>query len=158
MLTNNDLTVLLMQLEKENVEGASAMLKRTLGKRGVDFEALSFINKVRPLEVTNFYEHIRKNYNNKRSDLYKNIVRGEWDADTALSTLHAFALQVFLFSKHIDEKNRTMFYKHARAEEVSRVLHDYYSTYDLDSALKMLSLLKADIVAFESSIGRRWNL
>ena len=155
MLTNNDLSLLLMDLDDSGVEGASKMLANTLGKPGVDFAALRFVTANRQLDVAGFYERMRRNYNEKRSDLYKNIVKGEWDADKALSTLHAFALQAFLYSTRVAEDDKPMFYRHVRAEEVSRVLHEYYGSYDLSGVLKVLSLLKADLTAFEAAAGRR---
>lgn len=155
MLTNNDLSILLMDLEDAGAEGASKMLARTLGRPGVDFEALRYVTARRQLDVAGFYGRMRKNCNEKRSDLYKNIVKGEWDADKALSTLHAFALQAFLYSRHVPEESKQMFFRHVRAEEVSRVLHDYYASYDLAGVLKMLSLIKADLMAFEAAEGRR---
>lgn len=155
MLTNNDLSILLMEMEEEGVPGASSALGKTLGKPGVDFDALRFVNSHRQLDVAGFYERVRKNGNDKRSDLYRNIVRGEWDPDKALSTLHAFALQAFLYSRKVDDAKKQMFFRHVRAEEVSRVLHDYYESYDMGGVLKALSLIKADMLAFEAASGRR---
>lgn len=155
MLTNNDLSLILIDMEAEGVPGATEALRKTLGKPGVDFEALRFVNSNRQLDVAGFYERIRKNQNDKRSDLYKNIVRGDWDADCALSTLHAFALQAYLYSRKVSDDAKQMFFRHARSEEVARVLHSYYENYDLSGVLRVLSLLRADLMAFESASGRR---
>ena len=43
-----------------------------------------------------------------------------------------------------------MFFKHARAEEATRVLNGYYKSYDISSVMKLLRLIKCDIKAFES--------
>ena len=48
-----------------------------------------------------------------------------------------------------------MFLKHARAKEVNLVLAKYYTDYDLTSCLKLLKLIKADLIACETITGRR---
>ena len=111
-------------------------------------DVLKFINDSRQLDVASFYERLRKNYNNKKSDLYKNIVKEIDEPMEILTTLSAYALQVILYSKHAE--NEHMFFKHSRVEEVTRVLNNYYKTYDITSAMKLLRLIKIDLKAFES--------
>ena len=65
------------------------------------------------------------------------------------------SLQIFLYSKHVKEEDKTLFFKHVRAEEITRVLHNYYQDYDITSALVLMRLIKADLVAFETVQGRR---
>ena len=153
MIQKNDLVLLLTELEKNGVAGASQQLKNVLTTPSIDLSTLKFINDNRPLEIVQFYERMRKNYNAKRSPLYKNIVKDVEDVEDILTTLHAYALQVNLFSKKLD--NKPLFFKHARAEEVTRVLNKYYTDYDITSALKLIRLIKADIIAFETVQGRR---
>ncbi len=155
MLQNTDLILLLTEMEDNGIEGASRHLRAIIGKPGVSIDALKFINSHRQLDVVGFYERIRKNHNEKKSNLYKNIVKDIDDPTEVISTLHAFALQLFLYSKHVDEANKLLFFKHVRAEEVTRVLNNYYKNYDITSALKLLRLIKADLVAFETVQGRR---
>ena len=155
MLQNTDLVLLLTEMDSNGVEGASRHLRAIIGKPTVSFDALKFINSHRQLDVVGFYERIRKNHNEKKSNLYKNIVKEIEDPTEVISTLHAFALQLFLYSKHVSEENKLLFFKHVRAEEVTRVLNNYYKTYDITSALKLLRLIKADLVAFETVTGRR---
>ena len=156
MLQSNDLILILTSMDAQGVEGASAMIRSCIGKpMSQSLNALRFINEHRQLDVSRFYERIRKNHNEKRSSLYKNIVRDDIDANDAITTLHAFALQASLFSKHVEEKDKTMFFKHVRAEEVARVLEGFYKDFDLTSAMKLLRLIKADILAFEYIAGRR---
>lgn len=152
MLQSNDLVLLLTNMASQGVVGANEQIKKSIG-RPVSIETLKFVNDHRQLDVTKFYERIRKNHNEKKSNLYKNIVREDLDPEDIITTLHAFALQVSLFSKHVDDK--TMFFKHVRAEEVARVLDNFYKDFDLTSALKILRLIKADLLVFEHVSGRR---
>lgn len=153
MIQKNDLVLLLTELEKRGVAGASQQIKNTLTTPGIELSTIKFINDNRPLEIVQFYERMRKNYNSKKSPLYKNIVKDVDDVETIITTLHAYALQVNLFAKKLD--NKQLFFKQARAEEVTRVLNKYYTDYDITSALKLIRLIKADIIAFETVQGRR---
>lgn len=155
MLQNNDLVLLLTEMEENGIEGASRHLRAIIGKPGVSVDALKYINSHRQLDVVGFYERIRKNYNEKRSNLYKNIVKEIDDPVEIITTLHALSLQIFLYSKHVAEADKTLFFKHVRAEEITRVLHNYYNDYDISSALVLMRLIKADLVAFETVQGRR---
>lgn len=149
MLQINDLVLMLTEMETLGDKTAHEHLIKTLTSAKISTETLKYINDRRPLDVTQFYERVRKNYNDKRSNLYKNIVKDIEDPDEAITTLSAFALNLFLYSKHVEEKNRQLFFKHVRAEEVTRVLNLYYKNYDVTSAIKLLRLLKADLKCFE---------
>ncbi len=153
MVQQSDLILLLTELQRNGVEGTTQQIRNVATSKGINIEALKFINEHRPFEVAQFYELMRKNYNKKKSPLYKNIVSDIEDVEEVLTTLHAYVLQVNLFAKHIE--NKQLFFKHARAEEVTRVLNKYYIDYDITSALKMLRLIKADLCVFEGIAGRR---
>jgi len=155
MLQVNDLILILTDMDASGDEGAKEHLMRALRSPLVSNDTLKYINDRRPLDVTKFYERVRKNYNDKRSNLYKNIVRDIEDPEDAISTLSAFLLNLFLYSKHVEESNKALFFKHVRAEEVSRVLNRFYKDYDITSAIKLLRLIKADLVCFETIEGRR---
>ena len=155
MLQTNDLVLLLTDLENQGIEKLSQYLRVLLTNNSQKalVDTMKFINENRPFDIAQFYERMRKNHNEKKSPLYKNIVKDVEDMDEIITTLHAYILQVNLYSKHVDDK--TMFFKHARAEEVTRVLNNYYKDYDITSALKMIKLIKADLLTFEHIIGRR---
>lgn len=155
MLQINDLVLLLTDLEANGIEKSSQYLKMLLTNNSQKalVDTLKFINENRPFDIAQFYERIRKNHNEKKSPLYKNIVKDVEEMNEVITTLHAYILQVNLYSKHVEDK--TMFFKHARAEEVTRVLNNYYKDYDITSALKILKLIKADLLTFEHVIGRR---
>jgi hypothetical protein len=149
MLKTTDLVLLLTELEEKGVEGASQQLRQLLSKGDISLDVLKFINGNRVLDVAHFYEQIRKSYNAKKSSLYINLVREEVkDPKDMLTTLASLNLQILLFAKHLDSPQ--MFLSHSRAEEITRVLNNYYRTYDLKPVVALRSLIKADLKSFES--------
>lgn len=150
MLKTTDLILLLTDLEEKGIEGATQQLRQLATRGEISLELLKFINKNRILDVANFYEQIRKSYNAKKSSLYVNLVREEVkDPKDMLTTLASLNLQILLFAKHLD--NPQMFLSHSRAEEITRVLNNYYRTYDLKPVVALRSLIKADLKSFEST-------
>ena len=147
MLQKNDLVLLLTEMEENGAE-ITDQLKKVVTSATIPMDVLKFINDNRQLDVSSFYERIRKNYNDKKSNLYKNIVKDIEEPQEVLTTLSAYALQVILYSKHVQSEQ--LFFKHSRVEEVTRVLNNYYKTYDITSAIKLLKLIKVDLKAFES--------
>jgi hypothetical protein len=149
MLKTNDLILLLTELEEKGVEGASQQIRQVVAKGEIPLETLKFINDNRILDVAHFYEQIRKSYNAKKSSLYINLVREEVnDPKDMLTTLASLNLQILLFAKHLESPQ--MFLSHSRAEEITRVLNNYYRTYDLKPVVALRSLIKADLKSFES--------
>ena len=47
-------------------------------------------------------------------------------------------------------EDKTMFYTHMRCDEIVHVLDIYFKTYDLEPAIKLLTLFKSDQKALES--------
>ena len=113
-----------------------------------DLDVIRFINNNRQLDLTAFYKKIRKSYNNKRSKLYINIVKEIEEPTEAIITLSALLTQILLFAKDVD--NRQMFLKHARSNEITAVLQNYFKTYDITNALKLLRLIKQDLKILEN--------
>ena len=146
MLKKNDLLLLLTELKKEG-QDVDNYIKNLYSPNFNILAVTKFINDQRQLDVAQFYEKLRHNYNKKKSDLYINIVKETEDLEEILTTLAAYNLQVLLFGKKID--NKELFYKASRAEEVTRVLNNYYKTYDINQCRLVLSLIKADIKLFE---------
>lgn len=148
MVTKNDLILLLTDMQERGMNIMPQLAKASRAP-GIDINVLKFINDSRQLDVAAFYELLRKNYNNKKSSLYKNLVREELvQAEDVLTTLAALNLQILLFAKKLEDNK--MFIKHSRAEEITSVLTNYYKTYDLIPCFKELKLIKADLKAFES--------
>ena len=111
-------------------------------------EVIKFINDNRQFDANKFYEKIRKSYNNKKSQLYMNIVREDnFEADSILTTLASLNLQILLYSKNV--KDKQMFLKHMRFNDVCEVLLNYANTYDLVPCMQMLQVIKSDLKAFE---------
>lgn len=150
MITKNDILTLLTEMQNKGVEDAKKYFKHTLLNEEIDLDTLKFINDNRELEVTNFYEMIRRNYNQKKSPLYKNIVKEEYkEPEEVLTTLAALNLQILLFNKNLEESKKQRFLNHSRAQEIVEVLDNYYKTYDLRPCLKLIYLIKSDLKAFE---------
>ena len=146
MLKKTDILALLTDLQErgENVDQYIYSLYKT---PFIPLETIKFINEKRAIDVARFYEKLRSSYNHKKSDLYINIVKEVDDIEDVLTTLAAYNLQILLFAKKVE--NKDIFYKASRAEEVTRVLNNYYKTYDIEQCRLVLSLIKADIKLFE---------
>ena len=148
MLTKNDLILLLTEMQ-ENGKDTSRFISELFQTEGISKNVLKYINDNRHLDVANFYEVLRKSYNNKKSNLYKNLVKEEINEPIeALITLSSLNLQILLYAKKLDDDK--MFLKHSRAEEITQVLNNYYRTYDLIPCLKALKVIKSDLKCFES--------
>lgn len=154
MITYSDCLILLTDLNNNGID-CKEQIKTLASTNQVSLEILKFINDNRELDLTKFYEKIRKSYNNKKSNLYINIVKGIEEPDKVLSTLNAYALQIILFAKNVDNINQ--FYKFARLQDVYQCLYHYSKTFDLIPCMKLLNLIKADIKTLES-VYRQKNL
>lgn len=147
MITRNDCILLLTDLKNRGID-VDTYLQKTIRSLDVDIDVLNFINKNRQLDLARFYEKIRHSYNKKRSNLYINIMKEVSEPQEILTTLSSLLLQALLYAK--DANDRDMFIKHARCEEISKVLTKYFIDYDLTSCFKLLNLVKCDIKALES--------
>lgn len=144
MITKIDVTKLLNDLNDEHSE---AFIKELYSTPLIPSHIIKYLNDRRSFDISKFYEKLRYNYNHKKSDLYINIVKEVDNVEEVLTTLAAYNLQVLLFAKNVQDKE--MFYKNSRVQEVTEVLSKYYKTFDIDSCIKLLSLIKADIKLFE---------
>ena len=154
MLQKNDLVLLLSEMQEEGYD-VEKEITELISSPSIPLNILKLVNDNRPLAVTSFYERVRRNHNEKKSDLYKNIMKETTEVDKILTTLSSFVLQVNLYARYLENSDVQSFYKHSRVEEVTRVLNNYYKTYDLTSCIKILRLIKSDILAFETVNGRR---
>lgn len=147
MISKNDCVLLLTDLQERGID-VSAYLNRALINPEIDLQVLKFINDNRQLDLSKFYEKLRKSYNDKKSVLYKNIVKEIEEPNEVLTTLSAMLTQILLFAKNVD--NREMFLRHSRAQDISKILTKYFQSYDLTNCLKLLRVIKADLKALES--------
>ena len=146
-ITKNDCLLLLTKMQDEGIE-VKPQIHKLIKSPSLSLEVLKFINDHRQLDITNFYEYIRNNYNKKKSNLYINIMKEIEEPDKAITTLSALLTQIILASKHVEDKKT--FLKNARANEITQVLNNYFNTYDIKNALNLLHLFKCDIKALES--------
>lgn len=150
MISKTDLILLLT-----NLDGGQEYVGKVLADENVPMDVVKFVNDQRELDVSKFYTYIRKSYNQKRSKLYIQIMKEMDDVNEVLITLSSLQLQIMLFSKKVDDKS--LFLRHSRAPEISRVLSKYYQNFDTTACVKLLRLVKADIIAFETMQGHREN-
>ena len=147
MITKNDCLLLLAELKDRNIDTKPYVIK-TLNNTSVDIEVLKFINKNRPLELGLFYESLRKRYNEGKSKLYKEIVQIDIkETKDMIVTLSSLLTQILLYSNKVE--NKQLFLKHSRADEITKVLYNYFDTFDLTLSVQMLNLIKADLKACE---------
>jgi hypothetical protein len=153
MITKNDCLTVLVALEDKGLD-INQPMKKLVTSKEIPYDVLKFILDNRGIEVANFYEMLRKKHNDKKSPLYHNIVKDITDPDEVITTLACLLVQVTLYSKKLPT-NKEIFQREVRAEEITRVLNDYYSTGALDSCITLLKLLKADLLVLEHISGRR---
>ena len=146
MITRTDCILLLSDLEERGID-TTAILKETLKNAEPTLATIKFINDNRELALAQFYEKIRKSYNKKKSNLYINIVKEIETPNEVLTTLSALLTQILLFSNGVED--REMFLRHSRPYEISRILTNYFKSYDLTNCVKLLKVIKADIKALE---------
>ena len=148
MITRRDCLLLLSELSARGIN-TDEMMKLALRSTDANINVIKFINSNRQLDANAFYEKIRKSYNHKKSNLYKNIVTcDEVDcSSTVLTTLAALNLQILLFTNNVTDTK--MFLNHTRFEEINQAMLNYSRTYDLVPCIKVLQFIKADLKAFE---------
>lgn len=152
MITKNDCLSILVKLEDSGLNVDSYMKKLIVSKE-VPLEVLRFISQNRGLEVTNFYEMLRKNHNQKKSPLYKNIISEEPDYEEVITTLSCLLTQIILYSRKIEAKEA--FLRDVRAEEISRALNGYFKDNDLTVPITLIKLIRSDLLVLEYINGRR---
>ena len=153
MITKNDCLTVLVSLEDKGIN-IDTMMKKLLTSKDIPLDVLKFILEHRGIEVANFYEMLRKKHNQNKSPLYHNIVKDIDDPDEIITTLACLLVQVTLYSRKLTV-SRDVFQREVRAEEISRVLNNYYSTGTLDQCIALIKLLKTDLLVLEYISGRR---
>ena len=147
MINRSDCLLLLNELKEMDID-TTAITKQLLKSKEPTLEVLKFINDNKTLDARLFYEKIRKSYNNKKSILYINIVRGNLEPKEVLTCLASLNLQILLYNNKYVE-NSAMFLRHMRFEEIQRVMLNYAITKDIIPCQKLLNLFKLDLKALE---------
>ena len=121
--------------------------------RDIPLEVLKFISDNRGLEVSKFYEMLRKSHNQKKSPLYTNILKEIDDPQEVVTTLSCLLTQILLYGKKLENKDQ--FFREVRAEELTRVLNNYFKTGLYEECLHLIKILKSDLLVLEYIAGRR---
>ena len=152
MLTKPDCMSILIKLEDQGIN-VDSYIKQLITSKEVPIEVLKFIAKNRGIELCNFYEMLRKSHNQKKSPLYTNILKEVSSPEDVVLTLSSLLQQIILYNKKL--VNNTTFLKEARAEEITRVLNEYFKEGKLDDCLSLLKLVKTDLLVLEYLTERR---
>lgn len=146
---------ILIRLEDRGLDKAliNKNMRLLMTSKEIPLDVLKFISQNRGIEISNFYELLRKNYNLKKSPLYGNIVKEIDDPNEVLTTLSSMLTQIFLYSRKLEAVDS--FLKEIRAAEISKVLQDYCYTGNIENCLRLLKLIKSDLVVLEYISGRR---
>ena len=153
MITKNDCLSILVKLEDNGVQGIDPYMRKLLVSKKIPLEVLKFISDHRGIEVGNFYEMLRKNHNKKKSPLYTNILKEIENPDELITTLSCLLTQIILYGNKLI--NRDQFFREVRAEEVSRVLNNFFKTGTYEESSALLKLIKSDLLVLEYIAGRR---
>ena len=153
MITKNDCLSILVKLEDNGVKGIDAQMRKLLVSKDIPLDVLKFISENRGIEVGNFYEMLRKSHNQKKSPLYTNILKEVENPDELITTLSCLLTQIILYGNKLI--NRDQFFREVRAEEVSRVINNFFKTGTYDECQALLKLIKSDLLVLEYIAGRR---
>lgn len=152
MLNKSDCMSILIKLEDKGVD-INAQMKKLILAKDIPIDVLKFIAEKQGLEAVNFYEMLRKSYNNKKSKLYKNIL-DDIKLEDVCVILSSLLLQIALYSSKLtDTKNS--FLQEIRANEISEALADFYKSDNVEKCLAVLTAIKTDLLVLEYLNGRR---
>ena len=152
MLNKSDCMSILIKLEDKGVD-INAQMKKLILAKDIPIDVLKFIAEKQGLEAVNFYEMLRKSYNNKKSKLYKNIL-DDIKLEDVCVILSSLLLQIALYSSKLtDTKNS--FLQEIRANEISDALADFYKSDNIEKCLAVLNAVKTDLLVLEYLNGRR---
>ena len=153
MITKNDCLSILTKLDESGVSGVNSYVRKLVVARDIPLDVLKFISDNRGLEVSKFYEMLRKSHNQKKSPLYTNILKEIEDPQEVVTTLSCLLTQILLYGKKLENKDQ--FFREVRAEELTRVLNNYFKTGLYEECLHLIKILKSDLLVLEYIAGRR---
>ena len=153
MITKNDCLSILTKLDESGVSGVNSYVRKLVVARDIPLEVLKFSSDNRGLEVSKFYEMLRKSHNQKKSPLYTNILKEIDDPQEVVTTLSCLLTQILLYGKKLENKDQ--FFREVRAEELTRVLNNYFKTGLYEECLHLIKILKSDLLVLEYIAGRR---
>lgn len=149
----------LVKLEATGLD-INPYMKQLLASPEIPTSVLKVIAQHQGLEAINFYEMLRKNHNQKKSPLYKNIISAsgaeEFPIEQVITTLTSLALQITLYSnKLFDAGSKQLFLTSVRINEILSTLQKYYTEADIVTPIKLLSAIRTDLLVLEYIAGRR---
>ena len=153
MITKNDCLSILTKLDESGVSGVNSYVRKLVVARDIPLEVLKFISDNRGLEVSKFYEMLRRSHNQKKSPLYTNILKDIEDPQEVVTTLSCLLTQILLYGKKLE--SRDQFFREVRAEELTRVLNNYFKTGLYEECLHLIKVIKSDLLVLEYIAGRR---
>ena len=152
MLNKSDCMSILIKLEDKGVD-INAQMKKLILAKDIPIDVLKFIAEKQGLEAVNFYEMLRKSYNNKKSKLYKNIL-DDIKLEDVCVILSSLLLQIALYSSKLTD-TKDSFLQEIRANEISDALADFYKSDNVEKCLAVLNAIKTDLLVLEYLNGRR---
>ena len=153
MITKNDCLSILTKLDESGVSGVNSYVRKLVVARDIPLEVLKFISDNRGLEVSKFYEMLRKSHNQMKSPLYTNILKEIDDPQEVVTTLSCLLTQILLYGNKLENKDQ--FFREVRAEELTRVLNNYFKTGLYEECLNLIKVIKSDLLVLEYIAGRR---
>lgn len=141
MITKNDCFEIII---KSNIENKKQLILELSPLPLI--EVIRKVNELRLLDVTNFYKKLRKSYNQKRSKLYKDLVREIDDPNKAAIILTIYLQNAMLYKSEVNGEE--LFRKSARVPEVLQVLINFFN-YDIIKTVDMLKTIRNDIKCLE---------
>ena len=152
MITKADCLSILVKLEDKGLDINPYMKKLAISKE-IPLDVLRFISQNRGIEVSEFYEMLRKSHNQKKSPLYTNILKEVNTPKDIILTLSCLLTQVILYGSKLE--NAESFLKEVRAEEITRALNTYFKESSIETGATLLKLIKSDLMVLEYIRGRR---
>ena len=152
MITKADCLSILVKLEDKGLDINPYMKKLAISKE-IPLDVLRFISQNRGIEVSEFYEMLRKSHNQKKSPLYTNILKEVNTPKDIILTLSCLLTQVILYGSKLE--NAESFLKEVRAEEITRALNTYFKDSSIETGATLLKLIKSDLMVLEYIRGRR---
>lgn len=145
-MINKDTAILkLSELKSKGID-TSSEIRKVLSLRTVPISTIKVIKGSFSIESYNFYKHLKMNYYNNKSPLYKNIMKSD---NTPIITLSSLQLQILLWGKKLEDP--ITFYEETRLNEITACINKYSKTFDnITEVLNVLEKIKDDILILEN--------
>lgn len=150
MLSKLDVYQILFEMKAQNIQGAEENIKLISKSVEVPLDVIRYINDNRSLQITEFYEDLRRKSNTKASKLYKNLMKEDKQPQEVLKTASSYVTQVLIRAEQLDLQERTIFYDNSRVKQISEGIHNYFNNGEIRSLLDVLTTVRKDIKILEN--------